>query len=124
MAVNINTLITGSMEIGNSSSTPSEPTSNSNTRATYIDNWHEDWSGEIVGELTSESIPYIEDIESIEIGTSVTSIGDYAFWNGESLRTITLPDTITSVGEYVFSHLAVIEDITIYANGGNALNVK
>lgn len=121
----INKLNSGNTTITTSGSTPEPtPASNSNTRVTYVDNMYEDWSGEIVGELTDSSIPHINDIESIEIGTSVTSIGDWAFGYSETLKTITLPDTITSVGYYAFSAFGQIENITIYANGGNALNVK
>jgi hypothetical protein len=35
-----------------------------------------DWEGDIVGELGSNSIPNMEYVQEVEIGTHVTSIGD------------------------------------------------
>ena len=41
-------------------------------------------------------------IKKIEIGDSVTNIGDYAFYNCTSLINITIPDSVTSIGYYAF----------------------
>ena len=42
-------------------------------------------------------------IRSVDIGNSVTSIGDYAFYNCTGLKSITIPDSITSIGFSAFA---------------------
>ena len=50
----------------------------------------------------------------IEIdGKSVTSIGEYAFYNCTSLTEITIPDSVTSIGEYAFYKCTSLTAITI-----------
>ena len=44
---------------------------------------------------------------------SVTSIGDYAFYNRSSLTSITIPDSVTSIGKYAFSCCSSLMSITI-----------
>ena len=41
---------------------------------------------------------------SLTIPNSVTSIGDYAFYNCDGLTSISIPDTITSIGSYAFKN--------------------
>ena len=50
---------------------------------------------------------------SITIPDSVTSIGDYAFWNSSSLTSITIPDSVTSIGSYAFCNCSSIISVTI-----------
>ncbi len=47
---------------------------------------------------------------------SVTSIGDEAFYDCDSLTTITIPDSVTSIGEYAFLHCSNLTSITIPAS--------
>ena len=50
----------------------------------------------------------------IEIdGKSVTSIGEYAFYNCTSLTEITIPDSVTSIGQYAFWGCTSLTEITI-----------
>ena len=39
----------------------------------------------------------------VDIGTSVTTIGNYTFWNNQ-LTSVTIPDSVTSIGSYAFSY--------------------
>ena len=45
--------------------------------------------------------------------TSVTSIGDYAFYGCQGLTSITIPDTATSIGNYAFYGCSGLASITI-----------
>ena len=64
----------------------------SGTTATVT--WGGDYSGMIV---IPESITFEKSIYS------VTSIGDYAFHNCESLTSVTIPNSVTSIGWSAFS---------------------
>ena len=47
---------------------------------------------------------YRNSVQKIEIGSGVTSIGDYAFTLCYSLASITIPNGVTSIGDYVFNY--------------------
>lgn len=47
-----------------------------------------DWEGNIVGELDDSSIPNKSSAETVEIGTNVTSIGEYAFYGCANLALV------------------------------------
>ena len=49
----------------------------------------------------------------VEIGDSVTSIGDYAFYQCTSLTSITIPDSVTDIGEATFYKCTSLTSITI-----------
>ena len=52
-------------------------------------------------------------VTKIAIPRGVTSIGESAFWDCESLTSITIPDSVTSIGEYAFEGCENLEYITI-----------
>lgn len=52
-------------------------------------------------------------LESITVGSNVTSIGAKAFWNCTALKSITLPDSLTFIGESAFHGCSVLESITL-----------
>jgi hypothetical protein len=47
-------------------------------------------------------------VSSITIPSSVTSIGDYAFYNCRSLNSITIPSSVTSIGSGAFSGCSLV----------------
>ncbi len=54
-----------------------------------------------------------QDIHSVEIPDSVTSIGDWAFSRCTSLENITIPDSVTSIGYGAFAKCSNLATITI-----------
>lgn len=102
-----------------------------------------DWEGDIVGELTSSSIPNKSDIAEVVIGSHVTSIGSYAlnfcstmtnllvggevtniksraFWGCTGLTSVTIPNSVTSIGNWAFRGC---NNITVFEFEGNAPTV-
>ncbi|MBR4330604.1 MAG: leucine-rich repeat protein, partial [Candidatus Riflebacteria bacterium] len=59
---------------------------------------------------------YYENLISIEIPDSVTSIGESAFYRCENLKNITLPDFITSIGDSAFCGCFSLNAIKIPAS--------
>ena len=59
---------------------------------------------------------YRNSIESIEIGSNISSIEDYAFQNCYSLTNITIPNNVTSIGYYAFNYCCSLTNITIPSN--------
>ncbi|MBO7261582.1 MAG: leucine-rich repeat domain-containing protein, partial [Alistipes sp.] len=52
-------------------------------------------------------------LTSYTIPNSVTSIGEYAFYDCTSLTSITIPNSVTSIGESAFNHCSSLTSITI-----------
>ena len=102
----INNLVTGTMTLGSGGSTPS---GHSDTRVTYTtESGLPDWSGEIEGGLENSPfpIPNKEDIETINIGTTVSSIDSGTFWECSNLIQIVIPNTL----QYVQWNGFIIQD--------------
>ena len=59
------------------------------------------------------NIVYQNSVQKIEIGSSVTSISNYAFYTCYSLASITIPDGVTSVRNYAFYYCRSLASITI-----------
>ncbi|MDE6664468.1 MAG: leucine-rich repeat protein [Lachnospiraceae bacterium] len=56
---------------------------------------------------------YADDIENIEIGTGVTSIGMYAFYGCSKVGSLQLPGNVTSIGKYAFYECSSLSSIGI-----------
>ena len=120
MAVTINVLNAGNMTLGSGGSSY---VPHSDTRVTYTaSSGLSDWSEEIVGDAFS--IPNWFDSETIEFGSTVTMIPSEALYDASHLTTLTIPDSITGIQDSAFSCCTSLINVTIYANGGNANNVK
>ena len=52
-------------------------------------------------------------LTSVTIPDGVTSIGDYAFWNCSGLTSVDIPDSVTSIGNYAFSWCSGLTSVTI-----------
>ena len=52
-------------------------------------------------------------IISVEIPNSVTSIGQYAFYECGGLTSVTIPDSVTSIGESAFENCSGLTSVTI-----------
>lgn len=80
----------------------------------------------IVGELGQNSIPNKVNAVKVEIGTAVTSIGDYLFYECYDLKSIIMSNSITSIGSSAFSGCVGLSAITISNNvesiGSEAFN--
>lgn len=51
--------------------------------------------------------------QKIEIGSGVTGIGEYAFYDCRSLSSITIPNSVTSIGSYAFQSCCSLNSIVI-----------
>ena len=72
-----------------------------------------DWEGDIVGELTSSSIPNKYSAEVVEIGSHVTSIGNGAFGSCNMLTSVTIGNDVTSIEYGAFSRCSGLTSMTI-----------
>ena len=61
-----------------------------------------DWSGDVTQQTMKDAGLYngswIKEPQTVELGPTVTSIGDSAFYGCSSLSGVTMPDSVTSIG--------------------------
>ena len=76
------------------------------------------------GYFNGAEATWLKTISQADIGNTVTSIGDNAFYNCSGLTSVTIPDSVTSIGPSAFAYCSGLTSVTIVANGGNAANVK
>ena len=54
-----------------------------------------------------------EEIKDLVIPNSVTSIGDYAFWECSGLTSVTIPNSVTTIGDWAFRGCSGLTSVTI-----------
>lgn len=82
-----------------------------------------------VKEIGSFAFDRCEDLESIEVPSSVTKIGRCAFYGCTSLESIIIPDSVTKIGLDAFSDCKnmkeiVVNDASLLENTGVPKGVK
>ena len=99
----------------------SKPAGNPKTKITFTDGTSQeyDWSGEInqqtmvdAGLYNRSSWKWIKNPQIVEIGTNVTSIGNYTFSDCSGLTSVMITDSVTSIGTSAFSGSGLI-NVTI-----------
>lgn len=63
--------------------------------------WYDEEKG-VDFSIVGSAYPYSNFIRCVEIGSGVTSIGEYAFNYCSSLSSVTIPNSVTSIGEGAF----------------------
>ena len=66
-----------------------------------------------LSEYTGNSFNLFHHIKSVNIPTTVTSLGNYCFQNCQSLTGITIPDAVTSLGFGCFKNCSSLSAVTI-----------
>ena len=54
-----------------------------------------------------------KEFSDVTIPASVTSIGDYAFYNWTSLKSVVIPEGVINIGDFVFTKCTAIESISL-----------
>ncbi|MBD5349735.1 MAG: leucine-rich repeat domain-containing protein [Bacteroides sp.] len=54
-----------------------------------------------------------KEIKDLAIPESVTSIGNYAFYNCSGLTSVTIPESVTTIGEFAFRYCSGLTSVTI-----------
>lgn len=73
-------------------------------------------TGDMTDWVTFASVPWYSNrvnISSVTIGNSVTSIGEYAFYDCSSLTSVTIGNSVTSIGENAFERCRSLASIEI-----------
>ena len=76
-------------------------------------------TGAMTNYSSSSNVPwysYKSYIKSIEMSDEIISIGDYAFYNCDSLVSVTVPNSVTSIGNSAFSGCEVLTRVSINSN--------
>ena len=104
------------------------PNNSSVFGANIISNTYNNGVGVIVfdGEVTTigdYAFYDYDSLTSITIPDSVTTIGDYAFWGCSSLTSITIGNSVTTIGDYAFvscdslTSISIPDSVTTIGNG-------
>ena len=67
----------------------------------------------VMGSTGNNGKVYCNMLQKVEIGSSVTSVGSYTFYECSSLSSINIPEGVRSIGSNVFNHCSSISSINI-----------
>jgi hypothetical protein len=79
------------------------------------------WCSISLGNMYANPLIYAEhlykdkntEIKELVIPNSVTSIGNFAFYNCRGLTSVTIPSSVTSIGNYAFQSCSRLTEVTI-----------
>ena len=69
----------------------------------------------VITEIPSDACSHNISVKTIDIPSSVTSIGDAAFYGCSALKQIDIPSSITSIGDRAFKNCSALEEINIHS---------
>lgn len=82
------------------------------------------WNGLLEGTITSASIPNINSLKEIDIGTDVVGIGYGTFSSCSNLESVAIPSTVNTIGTEAFDACSSLSTLTIPVDvtsiGGNS----
>lgn len=70
--------------------------------------------GSVCTEIHGSAFEICQELESVTLPNSITSIGSYAFCNCPSLKSITIPKGTTVIQNYTFHGCASLESLTLH----------
>ena len=62
---------------------------------------------------TWETDPDWGNVTTVAVSTGVTTVGNYAFYNGTHISSVTISDAVTSLGAYAFQNCTSLASLTI-----------
>jgi hypothetical protein len=71
------------------------------------------WEGLIEGELLPTRLPNFENIKTIILGKTVTSLSNEIFREHKNLEELYIPDTLTRIGSFAFFNCAHLKSLHI-----------
>ena len=84
-----------------------------------------DGSGSMTNYSTTSNPPwnsYLLQITSVQIGSSVTSVGNYAFYGCTNILELTIPGSVTAIGISAFQGCSSLHKLTI-SDGSSSLSI-
>ena len=73
----------------------------------------ETYKGKAVSQIIRNGFENCENLKTIVIPNSITTVGIYAFSGCDSLTSITIPNSVTSIGERAFSYCTSLTSVII-----------
>lgn len=70
-------------------------------------------TGETDSRTTAPWKEYAKNIQTVSVGSGITQIGDYSFYNSTALKTATMANSVTSIGSSVFSNCSALKTCTL-----------
>ena len=113
-------LYQGDVEVWSKDTPPNPLTVVKYNAASGLDDWEDDIVGDLHGGVDmwyrpqpTAQIPNVLSADSVEIGTHVTSFGQFAFINCTNISEVTIPDSVLSIGSSAFSGCSGLTSITM-----------